>query len=83
MAESINRPDPEVIHDSDLLRKSAFAVAIGSKVDIPIALQMSASDPKRTNEGRPRSARPQRTLSGYQSAQLIESACYRDQYRLD
>ena len=56
---------------------------LGAKQTLLVAAHMSAYDPKRTNEGRPRSARPQRTLSGYQSTQLIESACYRDQYRLD
>src|SRR5262245_34914244 len=52
----------------------------GVKRTRPIAVQMSAYDPKRTNERRPRSARPQRTLSGHRS---IESVSYRDQYRLD
>ena len=32
----------------DLLRESAFAVAIGVKADIAFAAQMSAYDPKRT-----------------------------------
>jgi hypothetical protein len=36
--------------DMDICGMSAFAVAIGNKADIAVALHMSASDPKRTFE---------------------------------